>query len=268
MVHAERRACERSCSRETHASRGESTDDTLRQRMIEDMQIRDYSKHTIAAYVSAVYRLANSLPPQPRQAGSRRDPGLLWSIWSSRSRCPGRTTSRCWRRCGSSIVTCFAAAKSSRTFAARGREKRLPVVLSGQEVARFFKAIPSLKHRTILMLAYGAGLRIGEAVRVRVSDIDRQRKVIRVQQGKGKKDRYTMLSPALLEMLDRYCWAARPEDLLFTSRCQGPADHRQHGAAGLHPGAARTPASTSGFHRTRCATVLPRICWKQGPTCG
>jgi integrase/recombinase XerD len=97
-------------------------------------------------------------------------------------------------------------------------EKRLPVVLSVGEVARFFKAIPSLKHRTILMLAYGAGLRIGEAVRVRVSDIDRERKVLRVQQGKGKKDRYTVLSPALLDMLDRYCWAARPEDLLFTTR--------------------------------------------------
>jgi integrase/recombinase XerD len=97
-------------------------------------------------------------------------------------------------------------------------EKRLPVVLSVPEVARFFKAIASLKHRTILMLAYGAGLRIGEAVRLRLGDIDRQRKVIRVQRGKGKKDRYTVLSPALLEMLDRYCWAARPEDLLFTTR--------------------------------------------------
>ena len=97
---------------------------------------------------------------------------------------------------------------------------RLPVVLSAREVAQFFKAIPSLKHRTILMLAYGAGLRIGEAVRVRVADIDRQRQVLRVQQGKGKKDRYTLLSPALLEMLDRYCWAAQPEDLLFTTRCK------------------------------------------------
>jgi site-specific recombinase XerD len=92
------------------------------------------------------------------------------------------------------------------------------VVLSAQEVAQFFRAIPSLRYRTILMLAYGAGLRIGEAVRVRLSDIDRERKVLRVTQGKGKKDRYTVLSPTLLEMLDRYCWAAQPEDLLFTMR--------------------------------------------------
>ena len=83
--------------------------------------------------------------------------------------------------------------------------------LSVEEVARFFKAVPSLKHRTILMLAYGAGLRVGEAVRVRLSDIDRQRKVLRVSQGKGKKDRYTVLSPVLLEMLDRYCCLHRPD---------------------------------------------------------
>ena len=90
-------------------------------------------------------------------------------------------------------------------------EKRLPIVLSVEEVSRFFKAVPSLKHRTILMLAYGAGLRVGEAVRVRLSDIDRQRKVLRVSQGKGKKDRYTVLSPVLLEMLDRYCCLHRPD---------------------------------------------------------
>jgi site-specific recombinase XerD len=96
--------------------------------------------------------------------------------------------------------------------------KTLPVVLSPAEVARFFRAIPSLKQRTILMLAYGAGLRVGEVVQLRLSDIDRQRRVIHVRQGKGKKDRYTMLSPALAEMLDRYLWAAQPEDLLFTTR--------------------------------------------------
>ena len=94
-------------------------------------------------------------------------------------------------------------------------------MLSVEEVARFFKAIPSLKHRTILMLSYGAGLLVGEAVRVRLSDLDRQGKVLRVSQGKGKKDRHTILSPGLLEMLDRYCWAARPKDLLFSTGSTG-----------------------------------------------
>ena len=88
-------------------------------------------------------------------------------------------------------------------------------MLSADEVARFFKAIPSLKHRTILMLAYGAGLRIGEAVRVRLLDIDRERNVLRVQQGKGKKDRYARLTPGLLELLREYWREFRPQKLLF-----------------------------------------------------
>ena len=123
--------------------------------------------------------------------------------------------------------------------------KTLPVVLSPAEVARFFRAIPSLKQRTILMMAYGAGLRVGEVVQLRLSDIDRERSVIRVRQGKGKKDRYTMLSPALIEMLDRYLWAAQPEDLLFTTRRPDRPITHEHRAARLP----RRPAS--GRHRKR-----------------
>ena len=146
--------------------------------------------------------------------------------------------------------------------------KTLPVVLSPAEVARFFRAIPSLKQRTILMIAYGAGLRVGEVVQLRLSDIDRERRVIHVRQGKGKKDRYTMLSPALAEMLDRYLWAAQPEDLLFTTRRPDQPITDQHGAALLH----RRPAS--GRHRQ--ADLSPhaasQFChasaWKRAPTCG
>ncbi len=190
----------------------------LRQRMIEEMRIRDFSKHTIAAYVSVVYRLANYYHRSPDKL-DREDIRASFSwIWSSRSRCLGRITNRCCRRCDFYYRHVLRQGEVVEDVRGPRPQKRLPVVLSVQEVARFFKAIPSLKHRTILMLAYGAGLRIGEAVRMRLCDIDRQRKVIRVQQGKGKKDRYTVLSPALLEILDRYCWAARPEDLPFTTR--------------------------------------------------
>jgi site-specific recombinase XerD len=97
----------------------------------------------------------------------------------------------------------------------------LPVVLSFDEVHRFLAAIPSFKHRTLLMLAYAAGLRVSEAANVRVSDIDSQRMVIRIVQGKRKKDRYTILSPLLLKMLRHYWWAARPKDYLFPGR--GPS---------------------------------------------
>src|SRR5262249_1572237 len=93
--------------------------------------------------------------------------------------------------------------------------RTLPVVLSPVEVARFFAAIGNLKHRAILIAAYAAGLRISEVTRLRVEDIDSQRMVIRVRQGKGQKDRYVMLSPRLLEILRTYWKAVRPRGYLF-----------------------------------------------------
>jgi integrase/recombinase XerD len=95
--------------------------------------------------------------------------------------------------------------------------EKLPVVLDPEEVAGFFDYIPSLKYRAALMLCYGAGLRIAEAAAVKVSDIDSKRMVIRVEQGKGKKDRYVMLSPRLLCVLRRYFRAARPRIWMFPS---------------------------------------------------
>lgn len=97
------------------------------------------------------------------------------------------------------------------------RSIKLPVVLSQKEVAEFFDNVPSLKYRAALMLCYGAGLRISEAVAVRVSDIDSQRMLIRIVHGKGGKDRYAMLSPRLLAVLRSYWRAARPADHLFPS---------------------------------------------------
>lgn len=192
----------------------------LRKRMIEDMRMRDYSEHTISAYVSAVYRLAAFYRKSPDKLGREQIRAFLLDLVEEKK--------AAW----SYYKQVLAALRYFYRYVLRRGEvvedirgpraqKKLPIVLSAEEVSRFFKAVVSLKHRTILMLAYGAGLRVGEAVRVRLSDIDRQRKVIRVSQGKRKKDRYTILSPAMLEMLDRYCWAARPEDLLFTIRSTG-----------------------------------------------
>jgi site-specific recombinase XerD len=79
--------------------------------------------------------------------------------------------------------------------------RKLPVVLSREEVARLLAAVDNLKHQTALSVAYGAGLRASEVVSLKVSDIDSQRMILRVEQGKGSKDRYAMLSPVLLERL-------------------------------------------------------------------
>jgi integrase len=84
-------------------------------------------------------------------------------------------------------------------------------------VLSFFDHIPSLKYRAALMVCYGAGLRISEALALRVSDIDSKRGLLRVEQGKGAKDRYAMLSPRLLQVLRRYWCATHPADYLFPS---------------------------------------------------
>jgi len=95
---------------------------------------------------------------------------------------------------------------------------KLPVVLSPEEVNLFFHHIASLKHRAVLMLCYGAGLRISEAVSLKISDIDSQRMLLRIEEGKGRKDRYVMLSPRLLDVLRSYYRAARPDgNYLFPS---------------------------------------------------
>jgi len=98
------------------------------------------------------------------------------------------------------------------------RGRKLPVVLSGEEIKRLIHATDNIKHRTILMTIYSAGLRLSEATHLKVSDIDSKRNQIRVEQGKGKKDRYTILSNVLLEQLRLYWRQERPEIWLFPSR--------------------------------------------------
>lgn len=95
------------------------------------------------------------------------------------------------------------------------REKTLPVIPSQKEVARFIAAAPGVKDRAIVMVLYGAGLRTSEVAHLKVTDIDSERMVIRVEQGKGRKDRYTMLSPKLLEELRSYWQVARTRKWLF-----------------------------------------------------
>jgi integrase len=159
-------------------------------RMIEEMRMRDYSERTISAYVSAIYRLAAFYHQSPDKLNREQIRAFLVDLVEEK------------RVAWSYYKQVLAALRYFYRYVVRRGEivddvrgprtkTQLPIVLSVEEVARFFKAIPSLKHRTILMLAYGAGLRVGEAVRVRLADIDRDRNVLRITQGKRKKDRYT-----------------------------------------------------------------------------
>ena len=93
--------------------------------------------------------------------------------------------------------------------------RKTPIVLSQEEVARLIEAAPGLKYKAALSVAYGAGLRVSEVANLKVSDIDSQRMMLRVEQGKGQRDRDVMLSPRLLELLREWWHAARPQVWLF-----------------------------------------------------
>ena len=189
----------------------------LRKRMIDEMQLRNFSPKTIGMYVDNVARFARYFNKSPDKLGPEEVRTYLLQLIQEKQRSLGtykvalaalRYFYR-WVIHGPEIVEDIRCPRP---------ERRLPVVLSFDEVRRFFAAIPSFKHRMILMTAYAAGLRISEVVNLQVRDIDSQRMVIRVCQGKRKKDRYTILSPVLLQMLRHWWVAARPVSYLYPGR--------------------------------------------------
>jgi len=170
----------------------------LRRRMIEDMRIRNLSPHTQRAYVEQVSRFARHFGQPSERLG--QDEIRAWQIYLVEER----------RLAASSISIAVAALRFVYTVSLKRpwvveegiptsrQPKKLPVVQSPEEVSRFLDAVRSPKHRMSLTVCYATGLRISEAVSLKPAVIDSQRMVIRVEAGKGRKDRYVMLSPTLL----------------------------------------------------------------------
>lgn len=192
----------------------------LRQRMIDDMQLRNFSPRTIVCYVSRVARFAKHFGRSPDTLGQEEvRTFLLWVLHKGYSR--------------SELKICVAALRFfyrvslgrdwhtqipySRT------ERRLPIVLSRREVQDFIGGIGSIKRRTLLLTLYAAGLRVHEVVKLLPADIDSKRMVIRVRQGKGKKDRYVPLPMKLLVALREYWKVAKPKTWLFEG--SKPGEH-------------------------------------------
>ncbi len=180
----------------------------LRQCMIEDMTVRGFTPGTQRGYLAVVENFTRFLGRSPDQAEAEDLRRFQLEMRSN----------------GATATTMNAAVSALRFFfgvtLGRGdanvgmttvREpRRLPVILSPEEVARLLDHAPGLKHRAALSVAYGAGLRAVEVVSLKPSDIDSQRMVIRVEQGKGRKDRYAKLSDPLLDIL-RAWWRAGRE---------------------------------------------------------
>jgi len=179
----------------------------LRRRLIEDMAIRRLDPKTQQQYIRHVKKFADFVGRSAEKATP--EDVRRYQVWLA--------------SIGTTVGTVNAGASALRFFfkvtlkrpdlaeeiVSTREPRRLPVVLSPEEVGRLLASTTNIKHRAILSLAYATGLRSSEVVSLKLTDIDRDRMVIRVEQGKGKKDRYVILSPNLLDILREWWRAAR-----------------------------------------------------------
>jgi site-specific recombinase XerD len=187
----------------------------LRQRMLEDMQVRNLSPNTQASYCQQVSQFARHFGKSPSDLHPEDIRTYQVYLTNERKLAP------------ESILIAVSAIrflykvtlKKDWTFEevipTCKKPQKLPQVLSPEEVVHLLAHVRNIKQRTILTTCYAAGLRVSEVVSLKAAAIDSQRMVIRVEQGKGQKDRYVMLSPKLLETLRGYWRAARPKEWLF-----------------------------------------------------
>lgn len=181
----------------------------LRQRMIEDMCIRNFAGTTQRSYIHYVAEFAKYFNRSPQELDLEAVRQYQLHLTQERKLSP------------QSINTFVSAVQflylvtlempwDKHDFPRARLDEKLPVVLAPDEIQRFLDHVAGVKHRAVLLTCYGAGLRISEAVALKSSDVDSQRMLIRVEHGKGGKDRYAMLSPCLLEVLRAYYRILRP----------------------------------------------------------
>lgn len=186
----------------------------LRDRMREDLRIRNYSPRTVKTYLDWIEKFARYYGRSPAELGAEEVRGFQRYLIGERGLSPSalNQAAAAMRFLYRTTLDCAIDVKKIPYAKA---PRKIPVVLSCGEVARILDRILNLKHRTVLSLIYASGLRLMEALSLLVSDLDSERMQLRVQSGKGNKDRNTILSPTLLEELRVYWRAYHPGALLF-----------------------------------------------------
>ena len=229
----------------------------LRRRMIEDMSVRHFASKTQHDYIRTVMKLTRFLGRSPDTATNEDLRRFQLHLTENRAGAPIINSTVSALRFFFTVTLGRADAARHLTFVHEPR--KLPVVLSPEEVARLLEAAPGVKYKAALSVAYGAGLRVSEVVSLKVSDIDSKRMMLRVEQGKGGKDRHAMLSPQLLELLRDWWRIARPQVWLFPGLDPiNPMSTRQlhracHAAAQMAEIAKRVSPHP-------CGTALQRTC--------
>jgi integrase/recombinase XerD len=193
----------------------------LRQRMIEDLQMRNLSPHTQTSYIQQVSRFARYFAKSPDQLGPDEIRTYQIYLTNAQKLAPGSIQIALCALCFFYKVTLKKDWSFEDVLPRPKKPQKLPIVLSPEEVVHFLGCVESRMHRVILTTCYAAGLRISEAVSLKPAAIDSQRMVILVTQGKGQKDRYVMLSPRLLDILRSYWKVAHPKEWLFPGRYPG-----------------------------------------------
>jgi integrase/recombinase XerD len=187
----------------------------LRQWMKEDMQVRNLSWHTQDSYLRQVSQFALYFGKSPDQLGPEDIRTYQIYLTNEKKLAPASIHVAVGALRFFYKVTLKKDWIFQEILPLPKKPQKLPLILSPEEVLHFLPCVQQLNHRVILTSCYAAGLRISEAVRLKAPAIDSQRMVIRVEQGKGQKDRYVMLSARLLEILRRYWKATRPKEWLF-----------------------------------------------------
>jgi integrase/recombinase XerD len=189
----------------------------LRQRMLEELQRRNYSPSTARGYILAVKQFAEYFGKSPEQLGAEEVRRFQLYLLNEKKLAPGTVEMRM-----SALRFLYKKTLKRRDIACEDlifpkTPRRLPVVLSPEEVTRMIESAWNLTHRTILMILYGTGMRRSEVSMLKVSDIDSERMVIHIQQGKGSRDRDVPMTAKLLEALREYWRWKRPKIYLFPS---------------------------------------------------
>ena len=189
----------------------------LRDQMEMDMKLRRFSPKTISCYLTCMKNVAVHFGKSPAELVDEEIRSYLHHLMEER-----KASQAVISQSYSALKFFFETTLQKHWDVSRiprsRQRKKLPGVLSKQEVELIFSATRNLKHRAILMTVYSAGLRVGEVTRLKVSDIDSDRMMIRVNEGKGLKDRYSLLGERNLEILRLYYKAYRPSKWLFPGR--------------------------------------------------
>jgi site-specific recombinase XerD len=189
--------------------------------MLEDMQIRNLAQNTQNSYLRQVSLFARHFKNSPEALGPEQIRTYQVYLTNEKKLAPGSILIATSALRFLYNVTLQKGWDVTQVIPAPKKPQTLPIVLSPEEVLLFLSCVPGHKARTLLTVCYAAGLRISEAIALRPTDIDSQRMTIRVDQGKGKKDRYVMLSEQLVELLRAWYRAARPNPWLFPGAIPG-----------------------------------------------